>query len=157
MTQNAMQRFFWLLFNWAYKNRRKLVSLKTNFFLYKTHFRCLKMKSLHSKNVYSCHINLHISFSFVLQLLFKYDLLASQVLKVEQTWKLLGSINDGTRSLGIEQVIIFSIKIIPIVFAKIKLILMCNHLHIHTKNAINLETWRSKSCQCHQLSWNNII
>jgi hypothetical protein len=131
------------------------VSLKTNFFLYKTHFKCLMMKSLHSKNVLSCHINLHISFFFILQLLSKWDLLVSQVLEVEQTLKLLGGIIGGARTLGIEQVRIFSIKIIPIVFAK--LILMCNHLHIHTQNEINLKTSRSKSCQCHQLSWNNII
>lgn len=50
---------------------------------------------------------MHISFSFVLQLLFKWDLLVSQVLEVEQTWKLFGSINGGAGSLGIEQVRMF--------------------------------------------------
>jgi hypothetical protein len=49
----------------------------------------------------------HIFFSFVLQLFFKWDLLISQVLKVEQTWKLLGGINGGVGSLGIEQVKMF--------------------------------------------------
>jgi hypothetical protein len=37
------------LFSLVYKSRKKLASLKTNFSFFKTHFKCLMMKSLHSK------------------------------------------------------------------------------------------------------------